>query len=92
VAAEHRLDVVHLDFVRRWAINTRPVLIRLKIPLAFTFSNSRNKPVFDVRFLAAKTILWITSTNITEKLPFILILTCDLYSWFYFTQWVKVHS
>jgi hypothetical protein len=67
VAAEH---IVLMWFILILLVdgrsNTRPVLMRSKIPLAFAFSSSRNKPAFDVRFLAAKTILWITSTSFTE--------------------------
>jgi hypothetical protein len=54
VAAEHRLDVVILILLVDERSNTRPVLMRSKIPLAFAFSCNRNKPAFDVRFLAAK--------------------------------------
>ncbi len=72
VAAEHRLDVVQLDFVGRWAIKYKAGDNENKIPLAFAFSSSRNKPALDADSRLQKYSL--------------LIFTCDLYSWFNFTQ------
>jgi hypothetical protein len=49
-----------------------------KIPLVFAFSNRRNMPAFDVRFLAAKSILLITlSPLFVAAVLFISILTCE---------------
>ena len=49
-----------------------------KTPLVFAFSNRRNMPAFEVRFLAAKSILLITIKSLfAVAVLFISILTCE---------------
>jgi hypothetical protein len=49
-----------------------------KIPLVFAFSNRRNMPAFDVKFLATKSILLITIKSFfAVPVLFTSILTCE---------------
>jgi len=47
--------------------------------MAFAFSNRRNKPAFDVRFLAAKSILSITIKSLSVIVFLLQILTCQFF-------------
>jgi hypothetical protein len=49
-----------------------------KIPLVFAFSNRRNMPAFDVKFLATNSILLITIKSLfAVAVLFTSILTCE---------------
>ena len=89
VAAEHGFDVVHLDPVGRSVLKDQFVIDQVKDPIFFACSSSRNKPAFEVRFLAENLILLITFTSFGALFSLIQNFNMPSFSNICFTHWVK---